>query len=240
MNPVDSAYRYEPLLHMGQWFAELPVALKTMLLDAATVVHLHAGQVLFEQNDPAHGLYAVISGCISVSRQRADGKEALLTLMESPHWFGEITLFDRMKRTHNAVALSETVLIHIRGETLDQLLKKEPHYWQNFGQLLTDKVRMLLNQAEDLALLSSAQRLANRLVFFAENAGHKTDRSRRVIPIPQEQLAMMLYLTRQTTNQLLKDLERQGLIKLVYGAIEILDLEGLRTFANPAEISKSE
>ena len=238
MNLHDTASRYEGLLQTGQWFAQLPVSLQAWLLDSATVVQLHAGQVLFEQNDASHGLYAVISGCISISRQRADGKEALLTLMESPHWFGEITLFDRMNRTHNAVALGETVLIHIRGETLDQLLAAEPHYWQNFGQLLTDKIRLLLNQAEDLALRTTGQRLANRLVYFAENASNRTDRSRRVIPIPQEQLAMMLYLTRQTTNQLLKDLERQGLIKLVYGAIEILDIEGLRTFADPPSISK--
>jgi hypothetical protein len=41
-----------------------------------------------------------------------------------------------------------------------------------------------------------------------------------------------LFMTRQTINQILKDLARQQLIKLNYGAIEILDLEALRLFAN--------
>lgn len=43
---------------------------------------------------------------------------------------------------------------------------------------------------------------------------------------------MMLFMTRQTINQVLKDLARQQLIKLHYGAIEILDLEGLKRLVN--------
>ncbi|WP_153565769.1 helix-turn-helix domain-containing protein, partial [Pseudomonas aeruginosa] len=46
--------------------------------------------------------------------------------------------------------------------------------------------------------------------------------------LPQEQLALMLSLSRQTTNQILKDLEAQGILQLSYGGIEILDLAGLR------------
>ncbi|MNY81824.1 hypothetical protein D3C86_2235990 [compost metagenome] len=44
----------------------------------------------------------------------------------------------------------------------------------------------------------------------------------------QEQLAMMLSLSRQTTNQILKDLEAQGALRLTYGEIEILDLDLLQ------------
>jgi len=46
--------------------------------------------------------------------------------------------------------------------------------------------------------------------------------------LPQEQLALMLSLSRQTTNQILKDLQGQGILHLSYGEIEILDIERLR------------
>ncbi|MGC3356723.1 helix-turn-helix domain-containing protein, partial [Pseudomonas aeruginosa] len=45
---------------------------------------------------------------------------------------------------------------------------------------------------------------------------------------PQEQLALMLSLSRETTNQILKDVEAQGILQLSYGGIENLDLAGLR------------
>lgn len=232
MNGKEIAHTYQNLLRSGSWFKSLPDSLQKELLDAAVVLSLKSGQLLFAQGESEQGLYAVISGVVSIGRNREDGKEALLTLMESPNWFGEITLFDRMNRTHNAFAVADSVLIHVSGEKLDQILATEPRYWQNFGQLLTSKVRILLNQAEDLALRTTAQRLAKRLVLFAESYDSQQDRSRRVISIQQEQLALMLNITRQTTNQILKDLERHELLKLVYGAIEIIDLDGLRTFSD--------
>jgi len=41
----------------------------------------------------------------------------------------------------------------------------------------------------------------------------------------------MLSLSRQTTNQILRDLEERGIARLTRGEIEILDLERLRTAA---------
>ena len=54
---------------------------------------------------------------------------------------------------------------------------------------------------------------------------------RRVIHLAQEQLALMLAISRQTTNQILKELESQGILRLTYGEIEILDLPRLRQAA---------
>ena len=55
-----------------------------------------------------------------------------------------------------------------------------------------------------------------------------------MLPLPQDQLAGMLSLSRQTINQVLRQLEGQGLVKLSYRELEILDLEGLRCAGNPA------
>jgi CRP-like cAMP-binding protein len=52
-----------------------------------------------------------------------------------------------------------------------------------------------------------------------------------VLHLPQEQLALMLAISRQTTNQILKELEAQGIVRLTYGEIEILDLPRLRQAA---------
>jgi CRP/FNR family transcriptional regulator, cyclic AMP receptor protein len=83
---------------------------------------------------------------------------------------------------------------------------------------------------EDMALMPLAVRLARRLAAMAEGYGEREHR-RRTVEVSQEQLAMMLSTSRQTANQLLKELESQGLIRLSYGTIEILDLDGLRRAA---------
>ncbi|MGE8474687.1 MAG: helix-turn-helix domain-containing protein, partial [Paraburkholderia hospita] len=54
---------------------------------------------------------------------------------------------------------------------------------------------------------------------------------RRVLKVPQEDLAMMLALSRQTTNQILRQFETQGALALRYAEIEIVDAQKLRAFA---------
>ena len=49
--------------------------------------------------------------------------------------------------------------------------------------------------------------------------------------MPQEQLAQLLALSRQTVNQVLKDLQARGILKVAYGEIELLDFAGLRDLA---------
>jgi CRP-like cAMP-binding protein len=54
---------------------------------------------------------------------------------------------------------------------------------------------------------------------------------RRVLKVPQEDLAMMLALSRQTINQVLKQFETQGALKLGYAEIEITDVQKLGVLA---------
>ena len=65
---------------------------------------------------------------------------------------------------------------------------------------------------------------------MAEGYG-ESSHSRRVLQLPQEQLALMLAISRQTTNQILKELQAQGIVQLAYGEIEILDLQRLQQAA---------
>ncbi|MCF3994484.1 Crp/Fnr family transcriptional regulator, partial [Pseudomonas aeruginosa] len=139
---------------------------------------------------------------------------------------GEIALFDGQARTHDAYAEGHTQLLQVPQAALLELLRREPHYWRDMALLMSHKLRLAFIALEEMALLPAAQRLARRLLMLAE--GYDNSRSRQVLHLPQEQLALMLSLSRQTTNQILKDLEAQGILQLSYGGIEILDLAGLR------------
>jgi CRP-like cAMP-binding protein len=84
---------------------------------------------------------------------------------------------------------------------------------------------------EDTLLLPAAPRLTRRLVLIAEGYGEWSDGHTRQAEVTQETLATMLGMSRQTVNQLLKALEVEGLVRLKYGRVEILDLKGLRRAA---------
>nr|WP_281366211.1 helix-turn-helix domain-containing protein [Paraburkholderia fynbosensis] len=47
----------------------------------------------------------------------------------------------------------------------------------------------------------------------------------------QDEIGRMAGLPRQNTNRALHDLEQTGLVRIRYGAIEVLDLEGLHAYS---------
>ncbi|TIH10554.1 Crp/Fnr family transcriptional regulator [Pseudomonas leptonychotis] len=226
---MSAVETYHARLRQGHWFNTLPAALQQALLACAQVQQLAAGQVLFRRGDPPCGLYAVVEGGMRIGAVNAAGKEALLTLVEPPYWFGEISLFDGQPRTHDAFAEGTTTLLWVPQVRLLALLEQQPQYWRDFALLMSQKLRLAFIALEEMSLRPAAPRLARRLLLIAENYGE--GEPRRVIHLPQEQLALMLAISRQTTNQILKELEGQGILRLTYGEIEILDLPGLRQAA---------
>ncbi|GAA3962782.1 Crp/Fnr family transcriptional regulator [Allohahella marinimesophila] len=214
----------------GRWFKTLPEALRQYLLTEASEISLAPGARLFARDDAADGLYAVVQGSIRISSGDDQAREAILAFVSPPEWFGEIALFDGKTRTHDAFAAGETQLVHVDQDRLLGFLREYPRYWQDLGLLLTTKLRQTFSFMEDATLLPSSVRMARRLASMVENFGEQAGRSRRVVELQQDQLAKLIGVSRQTCNQILKELESQGCISIAYGRIEILDSAALRQF----------
>ena len=227
------AAKWYAQLASGHWFSHLPAELQDSLLAAARLQVLTAGQALFKRGDCPCGVYAVLQGTVRISAVSAQGKEAVLSLVEPPHWFGEICLFDGLPRTHDAMAVGACTLLQVPQSALLKILDNRPVFWRDMALLMSHKLRLSLINIEQMSLMPAAQRLAHRLLMIAEGYGETTP-ARRVLQLPQEDLAAMLGVSRQTTNALLKALQQQGIVDLSYGAIEVLDLPRLRAAAGAA------
>ncbi|MBI6954637.1 MULTISPECIES: Crp/Fnr family transcriptional regulator [unclassified Pseudomonas] len=214
------------LLH-GQWFRQLPVTVQDSLLALGRPRELAAGQRLFQRGDAPCGLYAVLEGAMRVGAVSSAGKEALLTLVESPHWFGEISLFDGQPRTHDAYAEGPTRLLWIPQAPLLEWLAFQPEHWRDLALLMSQKLRWVFVALEQQSLLAAAPRVAQRLLQMAEGYGER-DVAQWRLQVSQEQLALMLSLSRQTINQILRSLEQAGVVRLGYGEVEIVDAPRLR------------
>lgn len=228
--PLDAA-SYRERLRASSWFGSLEAPLQDALISIAVVRRLGAGDMLFRRGDPPDGLYCVVEGTICIGATSAEGREALLAVLEPVNWFGEIGVFDRQPRTHDARADSNATLLHMPQATLIALLDSTPALLHAFALLLTHKLRLTFTVLEETALLPASVRVARRLLLMADGYGDLRLGTRRVLRVPQEQLAQLLALSRQTVNQVLKDLQARGILKVAYGEIELLDFAGLRDLA---------
>ena len=236
---------YLPVLQSGRWFAQLPPALSQALLGMARVRTLAAGEVLFLRNSPPCGLYAVVRGAIRISgisatsggvasagptSPLAQAKEAVLIVLPPPVWFGEVSVFDGSARTHDAHAAGPTTLLHIPHDGLVQWLQHHPQHWRDLALLMADKLRLAFVALEEQAVLSAPVRLARRLVQMAQGYGQVQTQgsTRRTLALTQEQLSLMLGISRQTTNGILNDLKDRRILAVQRGQLEILDLPALQ------------
>ncbi|EHP38430.1 cAMP-binding protein [Cupriavidus basilensis OR16] len=173
----------------------------------------------------------MVAGAIRMTSSSADGKEALLAFAETPQWFGEVALFDALPRAHDAWIETDVVLLHIGQQDAVRFLEENPAHWKAVGLLMAQKLRLAFEAIESSVLMPVPVRLARRLLAIAGGYGERHGLSKRVINVQQEQLGLMLSISRQTVNQILKDFEAQGLVQRTRGSIEILDIESLRRFA---------
>ncbi len=221
------------MLRSGRWFAQLPPDFAQGLLDMARVRQLQAGEKLFLRDAAPCGLYAVVRGIIRISGHSGEGdgaREAVLVLLSPPQWFGEISVFDGSARTHDAHAAEPCTLLHIPHEELLAWLTQHPAHWRDLAVLMADKLRLAFVSMEEQTVLPAPQRLARRLLTMALSYGQATesDRTLRVLAVTQEQLALMIGVSRQTTNQILRDFKARGVLQVQRGCIELLDLQALR------------
>lgn len=222
-----------PMLRSGRWFAQLPPDFAQGLLDMARVRQLQAGEKLFLRDAAPCVLYAVVRGTIRISRHSGEGdgaREAVLVLLSPPQWFGEISVFDGSARTHDAHAAEPCTLLHVPHEELLAWLGSHPVHWRDLAVLMADKLRLAFVSMEEQTVLPAPQRLARRLLTMSLSYGQATesDRTLRVLAVTQEQLALMIGVSRQTTNQILGELKSRGVLQVQRGSIELLDLQALR------------
>lgn len=230
--PVASAAAARPLLERGRWFAALPPERQQALLAGALLRRCSAGETLFLRGDADDGLYAVLDGAVRIGATDGAGRATTLAVLEAPHWFGEIALFDGGPRTHDAVAHTATTLLRVPRPALVALLEADPLWWRLLGQLLAEKLRALFTGLEDLAALPAPARLARRLLAIAEGHGMLAPGlARRQVAVSQEQLGTMLALSRQTVSEILRDFEARGWVQRRYGGIELLDPQALQAIA---------
>jgi CRP/FNR family transcriptional regulator, cyclic AMP receptor protein len=219
--PVERA---DPARSAG-FFSELPADVAAELRRHGRRVRLAKGAFVHKQGDAADGLYSVVSGRIRISTLGPAGRELVLTDLAPGAVFGEISLFDDLPRTHDAVALERSELVIVPKRDFHALMAAHPALGRHFLRVLAGKLRLSFAVLDALALRDVTARLAQRLLFLLDEAGQAT------LEISQTDLALMVGATRQSVNKQLKAWERAGLIMLRGGSIGVTDRAVLRAIA---------
>lgn len=185
-----------------------------------------AGEIIFLEGDPTHGLWIVEEGSVKIFKLNPDGGEHILHLRGPGTSFNDISALDGGANPANAAALSTKADVWlIPVDVIQMVLARNPLVALNVIRLLAARVRSLVTQIEDLALYSVMVRLARFLIKQA------TDPSLSAPGVTRTAIAAHINTTPQTISNLLRSLEEAGAIEFNRHRIVIVNERILRSIA---------
>ncbi len=222
-------------INSGRWFASLSPSLRHDILRCAYVQRYRDGELIAARGDPPTDWCAVARGAVRVSSTSISGKQITLTYIEPGIWFGDVAIFDGDRRTHDAYAHGETVLLCVARGDFQKILQSHVELYEALMRLQARRIRLLFGLVEDLNTLPLRARLAKQLLHLVRSYGvpclAETDDVRIGLQLAQEELAQLLGASRQRVNQELKAMERDGSIRIDPGGLVVRDRDGLKRVA---------
>ncbi len=212
------------------WFSSLPVLLQDSLLLHARQRRITMGKRLFQRGGPACGLYALMAGSLRFNGVEQQRHTHPPDDVRWPYWFGELSLFDRQPRTHDAFARTAVIALHIPQAILLELLDEHPRWWRYFTDLLGRKLGLKVPDPAQITSLPTSERVAFRLLMLSEGYGDVDD-SRRVVLLEDVASERCLGLVHEVLERELQLLQAEQVVCVKQGSVSILNSEKLRRMA---------
>jgi CRP-like cAMP-binding protein len=185
----------------------------TALAATLAVRRFQPGGALFQLGQQSAGVWIARQGQIELA-VGSGRRRVVVQLLRVGDVDGDIQLLLDMPLVYTGRALSEVTCLFLSRDDFEHLLATHPGIARRW--LSSVAQRLAASQARVLGLLGgSLTTQAARLLADEAVQGR--------VEVPQRTLAAMLGVQRPSLNKVLKDLERDGLIRIGYGSIEVPD-----------------
>jgi CRP/FNR family transcriptional regulator len=204
-------------------FSKLADDQLTQLVERMRTRSYKRGEMLFRKDDPGAHLYVVLDGAVKIALPGEFGQEALVSIMRTGDFFGELALFDGSPRSASATALEDARAALLAREDFLSFLDAHPAAVRVVLDALAKTIRRLSDRVEDLIFLDVPSRVAKYLLDLAQGNGE----AKGELTLTQDELAAFIGASRVSVNRVLGDLERREIIALRRRHIVILDRDKL-------------
>lgn len=208
------------------WLKTLQDDERVRAISDLKVVNVDTGELLCRVGRPATFWFGVIDGLLKMSNDSARGVPITFTGVPPGGWFGEGTVLKREVYRYNIQALRKSVVAGISVETFHWLIDRSIPFNRFVMQQLNERLGQFIGAREidrmndpDVRVARSLAALFHPLLY--PGVGN-------LLRITQQELGYLVGLSRQRVNEALHALQGLGLIRIEYGGLRVLDLDGLR------------
>jgi CRP/FNR family transcriptional regulator, cyclic AMP receptor protein len=196
-----------------------PKAFLAKVGEGTAISKYQKGQIVFSQGEAGDAVFYIQKGKIKLTVVSKRGKEAVVGLLGSTHFFGEGCLNGHPLRVTTATAIDECIITRIAKAAMIATMHDEPKFSELFMADLLSRNSRIEEDLIDQLFNSSEKRLARTLLLLA-NFGKEDAPEPIVGKFSQEILAEMIGTTRSRVSFFMNRFRKLGYIKY-NGKLEI-------------------
>lgn len=184
------------------------------------------GIVLFQQGESAKDFFVVLDGWVKVYRQSPEGEEAVVVVFKRGDSFAEGAVFSGGRYPVSAETVAPSRLLQIDGHHLRQSILENPSLAFPMMASMSRHLKDLVEQIEQMKLLSGAQRLAEFLLRLCPNA-----EANAIVELPYDKalIANRLGMKPESLSRSLSRLRKLG-VAVEREQVRIADIRRLERY----------
>lgn len=213
------------------WLVRLEPEHRELAQDAMLVVEVVPGEIICRVGRAPTYWFGLIDGLLKMSNDSAAGMPVTFAGMTAGGWFGEGTALKREPYRYNIEALRTSLVAGIPVDTFHELLERSIGFNRFILQQLNERLGQFIAAREIDRLTDPDSRVARSLGALFHPVLYPGVGS--LLRITQQELGYLVGLSRQRVNKALQSLEGEGLIRVEYRGVRVLDLPGLQGRARP-------
>jgi CRP-like cAMP-binding protein len=208
------------------WLQALSPQERSVAAANVKVVQVGVGELLCRVGKPATYWFGVIDGLLKMSNDTDLGVPITFTGVPPGGWFGEGTVLKREVYRYNIQALRKSVVAGLGVDTFHWLIERSIPFNRFITQQLNERLGQFIAAREIDRMSDADARVARSLGALFHPVLYPG--VGELLRITQQELGYLVGLSRQRVNEALNALQDKGLIRIEYGGVSVLDLDGLR------------
>ena len=188
-----------------------------------------AGAPACRKGEPVEAWIGVIEGLVKMTSLSPEGKSVTFTGVPAGGWFGEGSLLKYPEpRRYDVIAVRESRVAYLPRASFNRLLDTHLGFNRFLLKQLNERLGQFIAMIETDRLLEPDARVARALAQLFNPLLYP--HTAALLQLSQEEIGLLSGVSRQRANQALQVLEKAGLVKVEYGGVRVLDVDGLKQF----------
>ncbi|REJ90637.1 MAG: Crp/Fnr family transcriptional regulator [Planctomycetota bacterium] len=186
------------------------------------------GEMIYMPADAGDCVFLVSSGRVKLYHITADGKQALLALIDPGEVFGELAVVDGGAREEFAEVMEPALVVKIPRDVIQSLMEQHSGVALGVTKLMGLRRQRVERRLKSLLYRSNRDRLIHLLLELAEKYGVRTQEGIQIgVKLSHQELASIIGSTRETVTVVLGELQNEGRLIIRRRQIVLQELETL-------------